>query len=80
MKSRILAIIGIIALISLYIVTLIFAIFYKKGFQEMFTVSIYCTIIIPVTIYAVNMINKVVAKANAKATDKSEIDNDNREK
>ena len=50
-KQRILAIIGIAALVLLYIITLICAIFNFDGTGRMFTVSLFATIFIPIILW-----------------------------
>lgn len=62
--KRVFAIIGIAALVALYLVTLLCAIFYKQGLQTWFTVSAYCTVIIPTVIYAFMMLCNVFVKRN----------------
>lgn len=50
-SKRVLAIIGIILLVSLYIVTLFFAIFDKSASGSFFYASLYCTFVIPILIW-----------------------------
>ena len=50
-KQRILAIIGIAALVLLYIITLICAIFNFDGAGRMFKVSLFATIFIPIILW-----------------------------
>jgi len=49
--KRISAIIGIIAILSLYLVSLMLAIFASDKAQGLFMASVFCTVIIPIMIY-----------------------------
>lgn len=64
--KKVFAIIGIMALVALYLITLFCAIFYKEGFQDWFTASAYCTVIIPTVIYCFMMLCRVFVKKNKK--------------
>lgn len=57
--KRILAIIGILILIGLYLVTLFCAIFAKDNVMNFLMASIYATVIIPVLIWAYTFIHKL---------------------
>jgi len=59
---RILAIIGIVLLLSLYLSSLISAIFAKPYASGLFTASLFCTIVIPVLLYGFMLMYKVVHK------------------
>lgn len=61
-SKRILAIIGIVMLVSLYVVSLISAIFATETSATLFKVSIFCTIIIPLLLYAYMMLCRVFRK------------------
>ena len=64
---RVVAWIGIVALVAMYVITLIFAILSKdKEFQALFNASLYLTFIIPAVIYVYSMIYKVVHKKDDK--------------
>ena len=54
--KRILAWIGIILLAGMYILTLVFSLMHGEVAMDLFKASIFCTIIIPVLLYAYNMI------------------------
>ncbi|WP_310604339.1 hypothetical protein [Anaerosporobacter sp.] len=58
-SKRILAIIGIVLLVGLYVVSLIAALFATKTSASLFKVSIFCTIIIPLLLYAYTMLCRV---------------------
>ena len=59
--KRILAIIGIIAILSLYILTLIFALADFPGSKNMLMAAVACTVFVPVLIYAITLVAKVVS-------------------
>ncbi len=78
--------IGIILLAGMYILTLVFSLMHGEVAMDLFKASIYCTIIIPVFLYAYTMVyrylkghgedmRKEAAKASktdeAKTTDKT---------
>lgn len=58
--KRILAIAGVILLASLYIATLIFAMIGSEDSMNWFRASIYATVVIPVLIWAYNMIYRLL--------------------
>ena len=60
--KRILAIIGCILLVSMYVVTIVLAITDDPNTMNAFRASIYCTIIVPVLIWAYNFIYKLLKK------------------
>lgn len=49
--KRILAIIGIAAILSLYLISMIMAIFVSDKAPKLFLVSVFCTVVIPIMIY-----------------------------
>lgn len=57
--KRILAIAGIVILVSLYLLSLLFAILNTPLSNQLFKVSIFLTIAIPIFIYVYNMLCKV---------------------
>ena len=59
--KRILAIIGIIAILSLYVLSLIFALADFPGSKNMLMAAVACTVFVPVLIYAITLVAKVVA-------------------
>ena len=70
--KRVVAWIGIIALVAMYIITLVFAVLSKeKEFQALFNASLYLTFIIPAVIYIYSMIYKVI-HGDEKKGDKTE--------
>lgn len=56
--QRILAIVGIILLIGLYVSTLVFALMKSPNAQSLLTLSIYCTVAVPVFLYAFGLVTK----------------------
>lgn len=56
---RIVAIIGIILLVALYIMTLVFAVTDNPESMHMFAMSIIATVVIPVFIYVLTMFMKM---------------------
>lgn len=58
-SKRILAIIGIVILVGLYVVSLISAFFATEASATLFKVSIFSTIIIPILIYIYMMLCRV---------------------
>lgn len=61
-SKRILAIIGIVLLVGLYVVSLISSFFATEASATLFKVSIFCTIVIPLLIYAYMMLCRVFRK------------------
>ena len=58
MKKRILALTGAVLLLAMYASTMVFALIDSPRAAEMFQISLYCTIVIPVIIYAGMLIYK----------------------
>lgn len=62
-KTRqILAIIGIVLLAGMYLSTIVFALSASENFMNMLMASIYATIVIPVLIWAITFIHKLMKK------------------
>lgn len=61
-RKRILALIGVILLISMYLCTLIFAVLDFPGSDGLFKLSVACTILIPVLLYAYTLIYRLSSK------------------
>lgn len=62
-KARqILAIIGIILLVGMYVATFVCALSANENFMSMLMASIYATIVIPVLIWAITFIYKLIKK------------------
>ena len=60
--KQILAIIGIILLVGMYAVTIILALTDDPNTMNAFRASIYCTVIVPVLIWAYSFIYKLLKK------------------
>lgn len=60
--KRIMAIVGIVLLLGLYIVTFIVAVAGGEGTGQLFTACIVATVVIPVLIYVYTWIYKLVKK------------------
>ncbi len=60
--KRILAIIGCILLVSMYVATIVLAITDDPYTMSAFRASIYCTIIVPVLIWAYGFIYRLLKK------------------
>ena len=58
--KRILAIIGIVLLVSLYVITIILALTDDPSTMNAFRASVYCTFLIPVLIWAYTFIYKLL--------------------
>ncbi len=58
--KRLLAIIGILLLVSMYILTLVLALTDDPNTMNAFRASIYCTVLIPVLIWAYTFIYKLL--------------------
>lgn len=71
--QQVLAILGVILLISLYAATLVFAIIDNPNSGNLFKASIYATIIVPVLLYTYIGVYKYTQKNNEdKAKDESD--------
>lgn len=70
--KRVLAIIGIIVLVGLYLTTLVCAIFARDNVMNFLMASIYATVIIPVLIWAYTFIYKLTGKNSEKDFDKKD--------
>jgi dolichyl-phosphate-mannose--protein O-mannosyl transferase len=58
--QRILAVIGILLLVALYAATLVLALTDDPATMDLFRASIYCTVIVPVLIWAYSFIYKLL--------------------
>ncbi len=57
---RICALIGAILLICMYLITLVFALMSSPAAQNMLMASIACTIVVPVLIYAMQLVARLL--------------------
>ena len=67
--KRILAILGIIVLVGLYLTTLACAIFAKDNVMNLLMASLYATVVIPVLIWAYTFIYKLMKKDSKNESD-----------
>ena len=58
--KRILAIIGIVLLVSLYVITIVLALTDDPNTMNAFRASVYCTFLVPVLIWAYTFIYKLL--------------------
>jgi hypothetical protein len=58
--KQILAIIGILLLVSLYVITIVLAVTDDPATMDMFRASIYCTVLVPVLIWAYGFIYRLL--------------------
>ncbi|MCQ2499866.1 MAG: hypothetical protein MJ117_00805 [Lachnospiraceae bacterium] len=64
--KRIFALLGVILLLVMYGSTLVFALMNHPNAGSMLMGSIYCTIIVPVFLYAVLLVARVIREKNEK--------------
>lgn len=64
--KRILALIGAILLISLYVITFIFSLMKSDLAKDLFKISFICTIIIPILLYGYILIYRILNKRKDK--------------
>lgn len=62
--KKIVCIAGVVLLIGIYLLAFISAIFSKGGANGLFMAAIYSTFVIPVFMYAVLLLHKVLNKRN----------------
>lgn len=62
--KRILALIGVILLVGMYLSTLIFALIKHENASNMLMASIVCTVIVPVLLYAYTLMYRVLRDRN----------------
>ena len=71
--KRILAIIGIVILVSLYVMTFIFALLSNnKAFEGLFKASVYMTFVVPVMLYVYMMFYKLLHREDEKMEDRED--------
>lgn len=69
--KRILAICGIVLLLSLYVLTFVSALMSTDYSQSLFMASIFATLVVPIMLYAYMLIYRVVKNKNTDDTDSS---------
>lgn len=67
--KRILAVLGAVILVGLYISTIICALSSNENYMDMLMASIYATVIIPVLIWAYSFVYKLVKKNHEQKED-----------
>lgn len=78
--KRILAIIGIVLLVSLYVITIILALTDDPSTMNAFRASVYCTFLIPVLIWAYTFIYKLLKNNYGDKTSDGATTNDSNTK
>ena len=63
--KRILAWIGILVLGGLYLTTFVASIFQSEFSANLFMASLYCTVIVPIMLYAYLLVYRVLKKKNS---------------
>ncbi len=66
---RVLALLGVILLLGMYAATLVFALLDHPNAKSMLMGSIYCTIVVPVFLYAVLLAAKVLKNRDKESGD-----------
>ncbi len=69
--QRILAIIGVVLLVGMYLITLVFALMDSPMASRLLMASIACTVVIPVLLYAFQLVYRVLGRGR---------DNDDKDK
>ena len=67
--KQILALLGVIVLVGLYLATIVCALSAGENFMDMLMASLYATVIIPVLIWVYTFIYKLLKKKDDKNTD-----------
>lgn len=75
-KKRILALIGVILLVSLYLVAFISSFFVSEISTSIFKASLVCTILVPLVLYSYMMVCRVFRKNDIKSTVTKDEPND----
>ncbi len=70
--KRILAIIGIVLLASLYVITIVLALTDDPNTMNAFRASIYCTVLVPVLIWAYAFIYRLLKNDNNEKNEKKD--------
>lgn len=60
--KRIAAIIGIIAILSLYVISFIIGVFFSDKYPDLFMASVFLAVIIPIIVYCFIAVHKYVHK------------------
>jgi quinol-cytochrome oxidoreductase complex cytochrome b subunit len=60
--KRILSLIGVILLVSIYLLTLVGALTHSKYSDALFQASVYSTIVVPVMLYGYMLVYRIIKK------------------
>lgn len=75
--KRILALLGVILLVVMYLMTLVFALIDHPLKASLLTASLFCTIVVPVLLYVFTMVSRWFSRDDAK--DKADSGRDSQE-
>lgn len=67
--KRILSMIGVVLLLSIYLMTFIGASMASPYSSALFQASIYCTIVVPIMLYVYMFVYKIIKKKNDESLD-----------
>ncbi len=67
--KRILALLGVILILAMYGSTMVFALMDSPNAGNMLMASIYCTIVVPVFLYAVSLVTRILKKRKEESGD-----------
>ena len=74
--KRIAALVGVILLVAMYGSTLVFALMDSPMAKGLLMGSIYCTIAVPVLLYAITLVTKLLRDKNRKLEEEQKKSND----
>ncbi|MDO5423584.1 MAG: hypothetical protein Q4F41_07660 [Eubacteriales bacterium] len=69
--KRIMAWVGIILLVGMYVLTLVFALMKSELAYTLFRASVACTILVPVVLYACTLMGRLAKKDEKEDSEKS---------
>ncbi len=73
--KRVIALVGVVLLVGMYVMTIISAVFATKVSHGWFAASIATTVLVPVFLYAVNLVVRLSGKKDEREKeDKEQID------
>ena len=71
---RVLAIIGLALIALMYILTIIFALMQSPNSKNLLMAAIFCTIAVPVLLYAIQLVAKVLPKFGPKGNEMDDVE------
>ncbi len=74
--KRILALLGVVILVAMYLLTLVFALSSSPNAHNMLMASIACTVIVPCLLYGMILIARVLGGRNSTDTGEDEKNSD----